>query len=129
MDLNTILENVDSDCYLHPDEWIRDVDMIFQNALMYHTRVKRIQEIMHKAYEFRDYAGALFNTIPSVSKLNYWQLKMWNAVKSKLFAQVNKENSASSFQNEENELEGNTTTFDFWLRAFYCSFRCFGLTF
>lgn len=65
---------------------MRDVDMIFQNALLYHTRVKRIQEVMHKAYEFRDYAGALLNTIPSVSKLNYWQLKMWSMVKDKLYS-------------------------------------------
>lgn len=80
------MENVDSNYYSHPEEWIRDINIIFQNALLYHTRVKRIHEIMHKAYEFRDHAGALLNTIPSISKLNYWQLKMWLSVKDKLFS-------------------------------------------
>lgn len=93
-----MLGNIDANLYFHPDEWMRDIDTIFQNTLTYHTRVKRIQEVMHKAFEFRDYAGALLNTIPSISRLNYWQLKMWNTTKDKLFARVERGNTTPTLR-------------------------------
>lgn len=74
MDLGLMMSKVDSDQYEVPEDWLADIELIWDNARRYN---EARSDIVHKAAELRDDARAFVQGIPSKYRLNYLQAMLW----------------------------------------------------
>lgn len=72
MDLHTVTKKLESDSYASVEEWRKDVNLIWKNALTYHNEGTFINSI---ARELMDVFKNMSETIPK-SELDAWMFKV-----------------------------------------------------
>lgn len=100
MDLGTVLQKLESDAYSSVDEWKKDVNLIWKNALNYH---KNNEVIIMIAKELMDVFKSYTELIPR-SELEAWTYKV-RRMQSKLDKLINSKPEAINKQKQKSSLQ------------------------